>query len=142
MPTPADFPAKGKVLAKTDDAVTFAPAGSNYELSLLIPGGYSGPMNVPVDGLIRMRGRKLLTVPSGGNFISPIFGRPNTVQGRVKYADDKLVVLHASCPIVVELPTSDNALDLNNGPVTVGCMVNITICAGASFELLGQPAMK
>jgi hypothetical protein len=134
MPTIKDFVARGKVIAVKDGTVVFTPAGSNYELHLICP-GYGGPMNVPIDGWIRMQGRKVLTVPSGGNFVTPILGPPRIVQGRVKFADDKSLVLQASCPIIIDLPPDNAAIDLNDGQIATGRMVNATVFPGATFEL-------
>ena len=83
-----------------------------------------------------MTARKVWTVPSGGNFIAPIFGPPKTIQGRVKWLDEKTLVVHAGTSFLVELPASDQALDLANGPIEVGAMVNVTASPGATAELL------
>lgn len=133
MASPADFPAKGKIIRIEGDSVVFVPSNTNYEL--LLKGTYAGPLNTLVYLQIRAVGRKLLTVPSGGNFIAPIFGPPKTIQGRVKYADATQVVIQAGAPITVALPTADSAIDLNNGSVTVGQMLNAIVLAGATFEL-------
>jgi len=103
---------------------------------------FEGPLNQRIEGLIRVAGRKVYTVPSGGNFIAPIFGPPRIIQGRVKYLDDRNLVVQAGAPVIVELPTSDAAYDMVNGPLSLGHLVNVTVLPGAKFEFLGVPAIK
>src|SRR4051812_6008625 len=98
MPSLADFVARGKVIAVNDGSVVFAPRDTNYELQLVTKGRYDGLVNVPVDARVRATVRKLLTVPSGGGFVSPIFGPPKTVQGRVRHAEDGAIVVQAGMP--------------------------------------------
>src|SRR5690348_1365619 len=93
MSSPADFPAKGKVLDVRDTEkgrlLVFQPAGTNYELHLFADGAVGDvPLNKPVDLRIVVQARKVYTVPSGGNFIAPIFGPPRIIQGRVRWADE------------------------------------------------------
>jgi hypothetical protein len=129
-----DFPAQGKVIRLEEGAVIFAPSNTTYQLKLVAP-GYSGPINELVEALIRGKARKLWTVASGGNFVTPIHGPTRILQGRIKYLDNQFMVVHAGVTIVVELPTDDNAYDLNNGQLTVGSLVNATILPGATFQL-------
>jgi hypothetical protein len=133
--SPDVFIASGKVTGVKDGVVVFNPAGTNYELHLAIP-TYAGPVNVPVRCYIRVAARKVYTVPSGGNFISPIFGPPRIVQGRVRWGDARRLVVHAGCPIHVELPRNDNAIDLDEGAIEVGRMVNVACLPGASVEFV------
>ena len=140
MPSVADFVVRGKVTAVRDNnVVVFQPAGTSYEFHLATRGGarYDGPVNALVEGRVRLAARKVLTVPSGGNFIEPIFGQPRTIQGRVRHIEDGMLVVQAGAPIAVELPASETALDLTNGPIGVGTLVNIMTLPGATFELLG-----
>ena len=135
--TANDFAASGKVIAAVDGVVHFAPSGTNYELHLLAR-GYSAPAGAPARGTIRVQARKVWTVPSGGNFIAPIFGPPRTIQGRVRAVDERSIVVHAGAPILVDLPAEEPGYDLANGPIAVGVMVNIMVMPGARFE----PAAK
>jgi hypothetical protein len=122
------------VTAVKEGLVTFAPVGTNYELHLVAPAGYVPAVGALVDFVIRATARKVWTVPSGGNFIAPIFGPPRTIQGRVRAIRDGTIVVHAGVPIDVELPAQDAGIDLVNGPITVGTMVNIVAMPGARFE--------
>lgn len=140
MSSITDFPARGRIIAIGDDKVTFQPSNTNYELSLGVSKDFQGKVGALVDGLIRVAARKVYTVPSGGNFVSPIFGPPRTIQGRVKYVDDKQVVVQAGVPIVVDLPAEDSALDLHDGGIGVGSLINVVGLPGARFELLGVAA--
>ena len=47
----------------------------------------------PVEALVRVRARKVWTVPSGGLFVAPIFGPPRIVQGRVRALDEHEIVI-------------------------------------------------
>ena len=142
MPTLKDFPATGRVASADSETVTFLPQNTSYELKLQTPAKYEGPLNARVEGLIRLSARKVYTVPSGGNFIAPIFGPPRIVQGRIKYLDDRNLVVQAGTAVIVELPISDAAYDLVNGPLSVGQLVNVTVLPGAKFEFLGVPAIR
>ena len=126
--------ALGKVKAVREGKVIFVPVNTNYELELVCP-SYNGPVNKPVKGTIRVKARKLWTVPSGGNFITPLFGPPKIIQGRVRALDRTWLVVQAGTPITVELPDNDNVYDLANGAISPGVMVNVTSFAGGTFEL-------
>jgi hypothetical protein len=109
-------------------------------MHLVTAARYDGPVNIPVDARVRAVVRKLLTVPSGGAFVAPIFGPPKTVQGRVRHVEEGAIVVQAGMPFVLELPAADHALDLNSGPIAVGTMVNAIMLAGATFELVSAMA--
>jgi hypothetical protein len=127
--------ASGKVVAVKDGVVVFTPAGTSYELYLAVP-NYTGPLNTPVKCLIRVGARKVYTVASGGNFIAPIFGPPRIVQGLVRSGNDKALIVHAGCPIYVDLPTAESGIDLDDGPIWAGRMVNVACLPGARAEFL------
>jgi len=134
-----DFPARGKVTGVRDALVVFNPVNTHYELHLACAGAYGGPLKKPVKATLRVTARKVYTVPSGGNFIVPIFGPPRILQGRVLYVDDKAMVIHAGTPVVVDLPSAETAIDLDNGQITVGMMVNVVALPGARFSLAETP---
>src|SRR5262245_33181303 len=123
MSKPTDFPAIGKVLNRDDTSIVFNPQNTNYELKLHVT-NYAGPSAQRVEAFITVIARKIYTVPSGGNFIQPIFGPPRIIQGRVKYLDETQMVIHASTPIIVQLPTSTSAFDLATGDLMVGALAN------------------
>lgn len=131
-----DFPARGKIVEAAGEKVIFHPTGTTYQLHLDRAG--QTPPNVsdkPVEAIIRVRARKVLTVPSGGLFIAPIFGPPRIVQGRVRWLDEQQLLVNAGTMIVVELPVADSAFDLGSGPIETGKMVNVTVMPGATIEL-------
>lgn len=134
--TGGDLTAGGKVQAYSDGVVVFLPANTSYELRLLAP-NYGGPVGKPVKGVIRVKARKVWTVPSGGNFITPIFGPPRIVQGRVRAIEPNRIVVQAGSLVHVDLPNDDIVYDLADGPITVGRLVNVTALPGATFELRG-----
>ncbi len=128
--------ARGKVLEARQGLIVFQPRGTNYELHLEMAGDYTGPVNKPVQGVIRVRARKVYTVPSGGNFIAPILGTPRTIQGRVVWLSPTQVVLQAGTPVLVDLPSETHAIDLGSGPIEEGAIVNVVSLPGAGFEPL------
>jgi hypothetical protein len=137
MPEINDFPARGRIKQVNGDTVVFQPAGTNYEIHLKSSDGpYAGPVDQPIQGLIRVNARKLWTVPSGGNFVAPIFGSPRTIQGRVKWIEAPSIVVQAGTHFVVEVPSADAAIDLANGVIELGSLVNVTAMPGATFALL------
>ena len=140
MPSPSDFPTTGKVTAVKDDIVLFVPRGTTYEMHLKLIGA-APAIGTPVDALIRVNARKVWTVPSGGNFLVPIMGPTKIVQGQVRYCDDKQLVVKAGANVIVNLPTADSAVDLPNGPIAVGQMVNVTALPGASVEFVSTSAV-
>ena len=142
MPSLTDHPAIGRVLSVASDHVVFNPAGTNYELKLLTDVKYTGPVNQRVECLIRASARKVYTVPSGGNFIAPIFGPPRTIQGRILYADDRNLVVKAGTPVIVELPLTEDAVDLAVGGLRAGAIANVTALPGARFEMVPVTSQK
>jgi hypothetical protein len=136
---PDHFATRGKISEIRGDLAVFNPAGTNYELHLKLSAAgaasLSNQLNTPVQVLIRASGRKVWTVPTGGNFITPITGTPRIVQGWVLYADSNTLVVQAGANILVSLPAADSAVDLTEGPVAVGQRVNCTLLPGASIEL-------
>lgn len=139
MATMTGQAAKGKVTSARQGVITFIPSGTSYELHLTAADG-DVPLNTLLEGVIRVTARKIWTVPSGGNFIAPIFGTPRIVQGRVRWLDETTLVVQAGAPIVVDLTPNDRTLDLANGPIAVGSLVNVTCLPGARFELAHSPA--
>jgi hypothetical protein len=137
MASESEFPARGKIVSIDGSIATFAPAGTNYQLHLDVRDRNANlPADTPVDILIQVDARKVYTVPSGGNFVTPLFGPPRIIQGRVRSATDKTLVVHAGTNFVVNLPQANDAMDLNNGPITVGSMVNVVALPGARIASL------
>ena len=143
MASVSDFPARGRVReVMANGLIVFLPLNTNYQLYLTPNGGnYSGPLDERIEGLIHVVAKKIWTVPSGGNFIAPIFGPPKTIQGRIRYLDKQVMVVQAGCPIVVELPADETVYDLVTGPLAVGAIANVLALPGASFELVAAAAM-
>jgi hypothetical protein len=136
MASAQDFPARGKVSEVKNGKVVFLPANSNYEMYLETARPYDGPIGQQILAIIRAKARKVYTVPSGGGFVSPIFGPPRTIQGRALFVNDSTVVIRAGVPIIVELPAADDALDFEAGNLSVGSIVNAVALPGVTFELL------
>ena len=138
MASALDFPARGKVIRVEGNVVVFNPSATTYELRLVNVDGAEMPAvsNAAISCYIRCNARKVWTMPSGGNFVTPIFGPPRVVQGRVRYLEESgLAVVQAGTPIIVTLPGDPVAYDLVNGPITTAAIINATILPGATFEL-------
>lgn len=131
--------ARGKVAEAKAGSVVFKPTGTTYELHLAMANGatFSGPLDSPVSCTIGVRARKVYTVPSGGNFIQPIYGPPRVIQGRVRAIEGNRLVVHAGTAIVVTLPEDEHAIDLNNGGIAEGSMVNVIALPGATVSFDG-----
>jgi hypothetical protein len=115
--------------------VVFKPGTSTYELHLQTPGGYAGPVDSPIDAVIRADARKVYTVPSGGGFVTPIMGTPKIVQGRVAAQGDGQIAIQSMATVNITLPKVENGVELSQGPITDGVMVNAVLLAGATLEL-------
>ncbi|MDB5321892.1 MAG: hypothetical protein JWN40_3523 [Phycisphaerales bacterium] len=137
MPSPLDFPARGKVIRVEGNVVVFNPSATTYELRLVNHDGAEMPRVSPaaISCYIRCNARKVWTMPSGGNFVTPIFGPPRVIQGRVRYLEETLGVIQAGVPIIVNWPAEEVAFDLASGPIVPAAIINATILPGATFEL-------
>jgi hypothetical protein len=132
----SDHPARGTIVEQRGDTIVFRPLGTTYQLHL--ERAFDGSVEVggrPVRAILRARARKIWTVPSGGLFVAPIFGSPRTIQGRVRYIDEHQIVVDAGTTFVLELPGATSALDLANGPIAVGTLVNVTAMPGATLDI-------
>jgi hypothetical protein len=130
-----DFPARGKIVEVGGNRVIFHPSGTNYQLHLESASTALVASDRLIEAIIRVTARKVWTVPSGGNFVAPIFGMPKIIQGRVKWLDERTLVVQAGVPIVVEMPAADDAIDLASGAIGAGTLVNVTAMAGATIEI-------
>lgn len=131
--TTSPLVAKGRVLKNEAGTLVFQPAGTTYELHLT-PVGTVGEIGTLVTGTIRAKGRKLYTVPSGGLFVGPILGTPKTFQGRVREVGRDYVVIGCGVPVRIDLPQDGGAVELANGGIKVGSLVNVIAFAGVTFE--------
>jgi hypothetical protein len=136
------FLARGKVVEAKDSLVVFQPFDTNYQLYLQAVRPYTGPIGQPIDARLRAKARKVYTVPSGGGFISPIFGSPRTLQGRALHVEERQIVIRAGVPIAVDLPQPDDAIDLDNGPIEVGAIINVAALPGMTFEFVSSQIPK
>lgn len=136
MPGLNDFPARGRVKAVKDGNVIFLPSNTTYELSLRAA---DAPITEQTGRLvsaeIRVAAGKIYTVPSGGGFITPIYGTPRIIQGRIVHIEGNVLVMRAGTYIIVELPKNDDAIDLSEGAIKVGSIVNVVAEPGASIAL-------
>lgn len=144
MTISADLAAKGVVrrltpadpLADAGRLVAFCPLNTNYEIHATAPAGLD-VCSGHVRAIVRIRARKLYTMPSGGGFVQPVMGSPRIVQGRVLSLDEReLVVRAGSATFVVELPTVQDAIDLHTGEIAVNSLVNVVAFPGATLDVL------
>ena len=119
-----------------DQVVIFAPKDSTYELHLQSGKDYDGPINSPIDLVVRGTARKVYTVPSGGLFVSPIRGTPKILQGRVKSFDEKSMVVNCGVLVTVDLPREAGAVELARGQIAEGTLVNVVLQPGARCEVI------
>ena len=129
-----DFAAVGRILGVEDKSVVFQPLNTNYEWKLVTDSRYDGSVNERVECRLYVTARKLYTVPSGGNFVQPIFGPPRIIQGRIKHLEEGQMVVHGGAPFIVQLPKNDDAYDVGRGFLAVGGLVNVVALPGARFE--------
>jgi hypothetical protein len=134
--------ARGKVTEAKDSRVVFQPFDTNYQLHLQTAKPYTGPIGQLINARIHAKAVKVYTVPSGGGFISPLFGPPKIIQGRAVQVDDRMVVIRAGALVTVELPTADEGVDLSEGPLAVGSLVNAVTMPGATFEWVSPGTLK
>lgn len=114
------------------DAVLLG-ASAKYEVGAQIsPAPAAGAL---VQGRLVARGRKVWTIPAGGSFVSPLKGQPRVAQGRVLAVDGKMMVVQAGYPLCIEMPEGRSTMDLKNGPVVPGVMVNVTLWPGVKLEV-------
>jgi hypothetical protein len=137
-----DFSARGKIISVQDGMVVFAPANTNYKLHLQNKGDMDGKPAGMIEALLRVSGRKIWTVKSGGNFIEPIFGPPRKIQGRVRYLDNEKMVVQTGAPFIVALPADPAAYDMCHGMLTVGDLVNVSLAPSGTIECLGNAVAK
>jgi hypothetical protein len=141
MPSPLDFPARGRILRIENDRVVFNPSGTAYELHLVAAGpDLPAPSAYTISACIRATARKVWTMPGGGNFVTPIFGPPKVVQGMVRYLEERLAIVQAGVPILLALPAADVDFDLSSGPVVPGGIINATTFPGATIQVARMPA--
>ncbi len=132
-------PTKGRTLSVKGGVVIFQPRGTTYELHLAEPeGGWPGVVGKPTSGVLRVKARKVYSVPSGGSFVVPIMGTPRIVQGRVtdvlEGGVNRRIVLQAGATVVVDLPADDHAIDLGEGEIGQGSLVNVVCEPDAWIE--------
>ena len=122
----------GNVLGSHSAAVVFNPLNTTYNLHLKAAGAAvpEGPAAV----VVRATARKVYTVPSGGLFVSPIMGTPKILQGRVIDMADGFLTVDCGVIVNVTLPTIAAGVEMANGPIRVGSLVNVVASAGATLE--------
>lgn len=140
MASVSDFMAVGRVIDVEENAVVFQPVNTTYEWKLVTASRYDGPTDARIECRLTAKARKLYTVPSGGNFVQPIFGPPRILQGRIKHLEEGLMVVHGGAPFIVELPKDEDAYDMGSGFLAVGGLVNVVALPGARFELVESAA--
>lgn len=133
---PTDLATKGKVLRYESGRVVFQVPETNYELHLEADASAASLVGKKVLARVRVSGRKVYGVPSGGNFVQPVLGTPRIIQGRVVGVGEKTITVKAGAIFVVDLPTGLDTIDLHQGPIGDGSLVNVVALPGAKFELV------
>lgn len=104
-------------------------ANTSYVLYLLPTGPVKAQPGDKVFGTISARARRVDKVPSGGQFVEPVIGRPRRVQGRVVAKEADKIVVDAGVPIHCSL--TDGRQHAADFPI--GDMVSFDVLDGASF---------
>lgn len=130
-----DLTTTGEFLGTRGDWVIVKPLNANYEHHLRFEGASPSALGKHVRGVFRGVARKVYGVPSGGAFVTPILGTPRIVQGRVVSVTDRQLAVRAAGVWLIDLPADALAIDLAQGPVAEGDMVNAVLLPGAWFEV-------
>lgn len=104
-------------------------ANTSYDLHLLPTGPVKAEPGDKVFGTISARARRVDIVPSGGQYVEPVMGRPRRVQGRVVAREGDKIVVDAGVPIHCSL--TDDRQHAADFPI--GDMVSFDALDGASF---------
>lgn len=104
-------------------------SNTSYVLYLLPTAPVAAEPGDKVFGTISARARRVDAVPSGGQFVEPVIGRPRRVQGRVVAKEGDKIVVDAGVPIHCSL--TDGRQHAADFPV--GEMVSFDVLDGASF---------
>lgn len=126
---------RGTIVRDVGSTLILQPDGTNYQHHLESDSGFSGTDGKPVRCVIRVKARKIYTVPSGGCWVAPILGVPKIIQGRVVGVSDKTISIKAGAVFVVDLPDGKDAIDLANGAIEEGALVNVVAKPGARIEI-------
>lgn len=130
-----DLTVAAEFLGTRGDWVIVKPLNANYEHHVRLEGGPPPAIGKQIRGVFRGVARKVYGVPSGGAFVTPILGTPRIVQGRVVSITDRQVAIRAAGVWLIDLPDESLAIDLAQGPVAEGDMVNAVLLPGAWFEM-------
>jgi hypothetical protein len=132
MSISTDIRSKGRIVRTHNGLAVYQPANTSYEHHVTAPATL--PTDRPMRASIRVQARKVYGVPSGGNFVQPIFGSPRIIQGRVASIDGNTLTVQAGATFVCVLPTGKDTIDLHHGAIEVGKMVNVVAFPGATLE--------
>jgi len=58
------------------------------------------------------------------------------------HVEDRQIVIRAGVPIAVDLPQPESAIDLDDGPIEVGAMINVAALPGMTFEFVTSQTTK
>jgi hypothetical protein len=128
--------AKGMLVSADAGTILWRPLDTSYEHQLEFAGDLSSQIGRHVRGRVKVRGRKVYSVSSGGNFVQPILGTPRIIQGRVLALEGNVLFVKAGAVFAVELPTGKDTIDLASGGVSINSMVNVVAWPGAAFEVI------
>jgi hypothetical protein len=127
--------AKGTLVSVAAGMIVWRPLDTSYEHQLEFTGDLSAQLGRHVRGRVHVRGRKVYSVSSGGNFVQPILGTPRIIQGRVLALEGNVLFVKAGAVFAVELPTGKDTIDLAPGAIAINAMVNVVAWPGAAFEV-------
>jgi hypothetical protein len=67
-------------------------------------------------------------------------GPPRILQGRVKAVSDGELTLNCGVVVNVRLPSEAGAVELAQGPIEVGTLVNVVLLPGTTLEVVPASA--
>ena len=131
---PTDLTTAAEFVGTRGDRVIIKPLDANYEHHVTLRSGSTPALGRRLRGRFRGVARKVYGVPSGGAVVTPGLGTPRIVQGRGVSLTDRQLAIRASAVWLIDLPEDPSAIDLAQGPVAEGDMVNAVLLPGAWFE--------
>ncbi len=100
-----------------NDLITLRIPGTNYRNTFKFAGAGGLAPGVKVFGAIHVPARKAEAISDGGNYVEPLFGRPQRMQGLVLTQDlqKNELVVQVGYEVTVQLPADQNVSEFPVG---------------------------
>lgn len=126
--------ARARLLDKSDAQVTLGFPETSYQVTLKTYQPVSTPIGKRVVGVIRVQGRRIDLVRTGGAYLEPVQGKPRRLQGEVLTIDTsgQTITVHVgAAPVVCKMPHGQRADSFKPGD-----FVAFDVLEGASFSAI------